>query len=545
MIDLPSLPQALRLASRRLLSVGHTRWRRPKVDPESRPRTMQALTNLPDIAQEPVAKRVLIDGMFDNPNYWARLELARRALGLRKVESHGITSLHTRPLVLRNFEALGINSTRCWDIEILKTWRGDAAARAAIRQIKRPEDVLDLQLPFGFPAAYVYDSILKRQKKAVVDPKDPQVVDFVFEAFRSLHTADRLLDEIKPDLLLMSHHISFSYGSLCWVALQRGIDVIILYSFYGKLRFFRARTPEDLWNYLDRPTKADMDEVDPALAAELEAAGRHYMETRLGGAIKDIGAVYAYSRQPRQGLNKQLVCDRFGWDPSLPIVAVYCGNWFDNIHGLGMSHFRDLYEWLTATLNVASTTRHCNWLIRGHPCDEWFGGIRLHELLPDIGTSHIVEAPGDWNAADVLEIADAVISYHSTASIEFAHLGKPALVADRGWYHDLGFVVWPKSREEYLAKLASPWWDEVDRDRVKHRAWLFAGWFYGAPEAQSLWLDDSGRDELYLHLASVTTNFLDRLDHETVKIQKWHASGARALNTYTVLQGAGSGTASS
>ena len=50
----------------------------------------------------------------------------------------------------------------------------------------------------------------------------------------------------------------------------------------------------------------------------------------------------------------------------------------------------------------------------------------------------------------VIEKSDGLVTYHGTSAIEFAAMGKPVMVTDKGWYHDCGFVKFPKSKKEYL-----------------------------------------------------------------------------------------------
>ena len=154
----------------------------------------------------------------------------------------------------------------------------------------------------------------------------------------------------------------------------------------------------------------------------MRVIGADYMRRRIEGTLTDIGSVYAYQRQSRSNLTRESVATRFGWDPAKPIIAIYTGNWFDNIHGCGMSHFRDLLDWLEATLKAVETNTQANWLLRGHPCDEWFQGVRLNDVMPPLATAHVRRAPDEWNGADVLNVADGVVSYHSTAGLEYGAL---------------------------------------------------------------------------------------------------------------------------
>jgi hypothetical protein len=416
----------------------------------------------------------------------------------------------------------------------LRILEADGEAQAALSQIKQPEDILDLDMPFGFPASLIYDELLKRQRRAVVNIRHRHFRMHLIEAFRSLYAAEGLVDRVRPSLVVLSHHINFSFGSVAWAAIRRNIPVIVLYGYHGSLRFFRPRTAADLFDFMDRPIAEELDQLDPMKAEELRAAGASYMKTRLNGRTSDIGALYAFGRQPVTGLTRDKLAAHFNWDPTNPIVAVYTGNWFDNVHGCGMTHFRDLMDWLKATLHVATANNHCNWLLRGHPCDEWFQSVRLRELVPESDSGHVGLAPESWNGSEVLGAADAVVSYHSTASLEYACAGKPALIADRGWYHDCGFALWPKSREEYLGLLASSWWERVDREKIKARAELFSGWFFSRVEKDTIWLDDSLRDELYQHIVGLPAEQGDAIGREVLRIRDWFQSGTRHLHTYTV-----------
>ena len=72
---------------------------------------------------------------------------------------------------------------------------------------------------------------------------------------RNLLAAAMVLDTARPDLLVMSHHIGFSFGGLFWMALQRGIPAIALYGHHNGLRFFRPRGIEEYFDFMHYPSR--------------------------------------------------------------------------------------------------------------------------------------------------------------------------------------------------------------------------------------------------------------------------------------------------
>jgi hypothetical protein len=209
--------------------------------------------------------------------------------------------------------------------------------------------------------------------------------------------------------------------------------------------------------------------------------------------------VYAFQRSHQQ-IARAEICRRFGWNPATPIVAFYASNWFDWPHQLGMTEFRDFLDWTEASFAAARGNDRVNWLFKPHPAEEWFGGTTLAEILARFDNPrHIGISDKQWNNTAVMHAVDALVTYHGTAGVEFAALGKPVLVPDRGKYDDCGFIRLARSREDYLDLLATDWWTGMDLDEARRRAEIFAGWWFCAPDWQEGFVlpDDSRQDALY------------------------------------------------
>ena len=481
-------------------------------------------------------RRVLVDGMWDNPNYWTRYALLRGALGLAGAEEHGLLGAWNRKRVTASFEGLGIATLRDFRIRPADRRRQMARARAMAAGIASADDAMALSWPEDFPAEIAYDAIIRRQRRGDVDPSDPMLADHIAEGLACIAAAGALLDDAGYDLLVLSHAINFDFGALAWCAQRRGIDVVIAYGNYGSNRFLRIDGPDALDDFSNVPDRARFDGVGAAAMTLLREKGRALMADRLGGATDDIGAVYAFQKTTG-GLERARVVTELGLDPDKPVICVYASNWFDFPHGAPMVHFRDFRDWIDATLAVAARTPQVNWLFRPHPCDTWYGAVNgptLADLVAATAAPHVHLVPATWNGAELMGAIDGGITYFGTVAVELATAGKPALLADRGWYGHLGFARLPASREDYLSLLASDWWRDMDLADCRARAEAFAGWWFAMPD----WLapirlrDDSNQETIWQTLTAWLGADGAALEVEIATIAAWMQSGERHLNVY-------------
>ena len=492
------------------------------------------LRELADTGQ-PYSGTILVEGTWDNPNFWLRYSLVRAALGLSSGREVGVLGPHNAKKCARSFANIGIGESAYIDKAMGDVSKARAKARELLNTTSTPQDILDWNLPYDLPNdVTLYDGILKRQRAALVDLNDPLLEDYVTEALATFDAAANLLDQYEPSLVLLSHASNFFSAAMAVIASQRNIPVVLLFGQYSILRFAKITQLSDIYNFVDCPVSEEIDLLSPDQADHLAAKGRSYLEKRFSGTLDDIGSIYAYKRRQTK-VTRQQMAETFGWDPQKPIVGVYASNWFDFPHTFGMRNFRDYLDWLNVTLDSARQTQDVNWLFKSHPCDEWYGGITLKDLMAQEQMDHIQQIPTDWNGADLIQGLDALVTVHSTAGVEFAASGKPVLAADRGWYHDCGFVKWSKTRNEYIANLLSgQWWKDLTLDTTTRRAQIFAGWNFGLTGWQEKLLleDDSKRDELYYSIPLMLDDNPNAVTREIATIKKWFESPARTYHTF-------------
>lgn len=536
----PRTLKALRRAVNVLRSMDPARRQKERAAMTVRLRALAALDRFSrqdsEKGLQPVAN-VLIDGTWDNPNYWFRYSLFRRSLGLSASLETGLIGKYSRGKVRTSLNVIGIDKFVDFASEAVPTKAHRARARSLLSNAEKPDDLLHVQYPHGFPSEIVFDGILKRQREATVNLADPQLSDYVAEVLGYLDAANNILDRGRFDLVVLSHSHDYTCGSIAWAAICRGIPVVVLCGDYGASRFLHLRHREDLFAFPGRPTIEELIEMPQEIQNRIRSVGAAHLHARVTGRTDDLGSVYAYQRRS-EAISKAMLCKRFGWAEEMPIIGVYNSNWFDYPHGGGLHYFRDYLDWIEQTLKVAKSVDSVNWLFKAHPCDDWYNvqGISLEDLVGNIALPHIQVADKSWNGQDLIEALDGIVTCQGTIGIEAAAQRTPVLVSHTGWYGHAGFVVNPDNREGYLATLRSKWWDMKGAElKIKQeKAEYFAGWVFCIPSWHGTYVmkDDSHQEAIYPDVPAFIDNNQPALQQEVSEIRNWFFSNHKYFQIF-------------
>lgn len=483
-----------------------------------------------------LAGTVLLDGTWDNPNYWFRVALMRRALGLAESRVVGLVGAFSRREVAASFARLTDGSTLDFHALSRIEKRHRAAASALLAPMRSAADLLAAKLPNDLPGEIFYDGVLKRQRRGTADLDDPLLVDHAAEQLACIEAAARVFDETKPELVLLTHGFNFSYGALAWEAVRRGVPVVLMYGDFGTTRFVRPFVRDDLFVFPSRPNAAELAALSPAARADLVRVGREQLELRRSGRTNDLGARYAYAAGS-QALTRAEICARFGWDPALPVIGLYASNPFDYPHCTGMYHFRDFVEWNRETVAAAARNVRANFIAKPHPIDRRYGlryGEGLADAVDETGAANVRLAEESWKGADLMRCLDGAVTHHGSVGFEAAALGIPVMTTDHAWYDEIGFVARPASKADYLAKLESEWWRPWPRDAAMEGAHLAAGLYYGVPDWQGDYVlrDDSDQGLIYGDLEDFLARNADAIARETALIRDWYRAGHPFFHMY-------------
>lgn len=478
-------------------------------------------------------ERVLIDGMWYNPNYWFRFGLLKSALGLSNAKLYGVYGKYNKGKTSKIFNHFRINQTYMFFPKYSEYYKAHQLAKEIITNTHHVDDILEWKLPNNFPAEIVYDGMQVRQRSAYVNISDKKNIDYLTEAIASIYVAERIIDAVKPELLLMSHAIQFSYGSLVWSAILRGIPVIVMYGDHGVFRFWKIRNKKERRMSEDSPTINDIKSLNSSKKTELKKIGEKYIRDRINGKAEDLGSYYAYTHASGD-IDRDAILERYNWDADKPIVCIYAHCWFDYPHGATMEVFRDFHDWIITTYENVANIENINWLFKSHPSDQYYGGITLNEIVSSEKYKHIKIVPISWNNASVMKSIDAVVTHQSTIGMEAACIGLPVLTAERVWYSDAEFVRSASTKEEYLALLRTRWWESTCLETAKNNALIFVGWRFGMPDWQNglIMEDDSKIDDLYVSINKFLRDESQVIYKEIKCMNEWYFSKEQHYQIY-------------
>ena len=96
-----------------------------------------------------------------------------------------------------------------------------ANADVLTQKIASKNDLIRINLPYLIPGAYLYDMILKIQRKATVDIKDKKLKEYIYKFLCWIKFSEDLLNKCNPDIVILSHSISYQCTPLAWIAAKR------------------------------------------------------------------------------------------------------------------------------------------------------------------------------------------------------------------------------------------------------------------------------------------------------------------------------------
>ncbi|OUU22495.1 MAG: hypothetical protein CBB97_15085 [Candidatus Endolissoclinum sp. TMED37] len=479
-------------------------------------------------------KKCLIDATFDSPNYWFRYAILRSALNEPYFE-YAIMSKFNKYKIKNTLKNFGIKKIFFIGLTKKIEEKYIISAKNIISKLSIPDDLLRIKLPYDAPAEDLYDSLLKFQRKGSLNVKDKFLTKHIAQYLKDLDISNNIIDSLKPDLAILSHTASgrVNNGALTWHLTRKGIPIIVPHGSFGHFSHYKIFSYEDHFDHVNKPSSMDLLEKG-SRTEKLKKLGAEYIKRRLSGEAKDLAAELAFSQNTLR-INKQKLCSSYKWDSQKPIVGVFSSVWFDNPHTLGMKQFIDFNEWLMFTYNAACENKKINWIFKPHPAEEWYGGAKMKDLFPENLPNHIKIADREWNGEDFRNLLDAAVTLHGTTGIEMTSTGKPVLVATKGWYGDLGFVVLKDTKESYKAALKSLWWIEEDKKKNKELSDIFAGYYFCVPkEENSVFLpNDSDQTKLFKIHADLLKNHRNLIESEIKMMRKWIYSD---LNHYHVFK---------
>lgn len=475
----------------------------------------------------------LIDGMWWNPNHWLRYTMFRAGLGLARSDEIGLLGRHSKEKSKGAFEAIGVNKFINFDEFSYDTNNAERAAKEIVNNTKSWEEFFELELPFGFPPEIVFDGLLKRQKSASVNLQSAAIVKHLTEAIACLYKAEIILNSYKPKLLVLSHSVNFSFGSLAWQAIRLGIPAVVVYGEYGSLRFWKIQENNDVYMRSNFLSEQQLEGLTEQQRQNLTNAGGKYLTERTKAQTIDIGAKEAFGDHCTHITREEVKAD-FNWANKKPIIAVFGMSGIDYPHLYGKMPYFGPVDWILDTIKTATEVETVNWLIRPHPLEKLRAKDGLKDYIPKNLPANIRVCIDGWNGNDIMKCVDGLITMYGTSGLEYAAQGMPVLSVGPGWYGESGISLNAKDQTEYRGFLRCRWWEKLNLEQTKYRAEILSGWHFCQPAWKAGYRlgDDFSQSDLYLTMPDLIENKAEQIRIEISRIRSWWASQEAGYHSY-------------
>ena len=343
----------------------------------------------------------------------------------------------------------------------------DAAAREILAERSSLTDVRDLTFHGAPIGRNVLATVSRALHEGAVDLRDGRVREKLAELLpRTLEAtiaAERLLDDVQPELVLFLERNYAAEAPLSDVALVRGINVVQYVS-----------GPQDDTLVFKRFTRETRREHPRSLSDESWKAVRAMPWTPEREAeldeefAKRYGNAWALTRRMQSWTSdrsRDEVMAALGLDPSKKTAVLYSHILWDANMFYGEDLFADQEEWFVETIRAAAANPHVNWIVKLHPANVWKlkrEGIEdardeetaireaVGELPPHVA---VVRPDSELSTRSIFGVTDYGITIRGSVGFELPCFGVPVVTAGTGFYSGRGFTIDSASADEYLARL--------------------------------------------------------------------------------------------
>jgi hypothetical protein len=331
-------------------------------------------------------------------------------------------------------------------------------ADAAVANCGRSK-LIDFQyrgMPIG---EYVIPSVLRSLHSGDIgaDPADIETLrGFVSSAIMAADLAEALLDQEKPEVVVLTNGLFFEERILLEASQRRGLRVFAYERGIPTNTIITAVNrpvlPFDVSPQWDRRLNRPLSDTEDA---DLD----RMMERRLQG---DVGVQRIW---PDMASTERRIFETLGLDTDKSLSVLFTNVIWDTAVYRRDIGFDGMFEWLARTISTFSSLDDQQLVIRVHPAE-----VRLpleetrdrtdtyvRKNFPVLPTNVKLIGPSDSvNSYELIMASDRVLTYASTIGLEAALLSRTVLVSGDVHYRGRGFTIDVDSPEHLKEVLSNP-----------------------------------------------------------------------------------------
>jgi capsular polysaccharide biosynthesis protein len=288
--------------------------------------------------------------------------------------------------------------------------------------------------------------------------REPHGIDvlrrYFAAALMSRLALERLLSQTQYVSATLNHGIYVPQGIVGAVARRHHVRIATWIVAYRKRSFIFSHGDTYHHTLMDEPVSnwEDMDWDE-----ETEADLMQYLKSRWTGAEDWI----TFAKAPETALDA--ISRETGIDFSKPSIGLLTNVMWDAQLHYPQNAFRDMWEWLVATIKYFRQRPDLQLIIRVHPA-ELRGHVQSRQPVADEIRREFGELPPNIflippdspvSTYAVMLQCDSVLIFGTKTGVELASLGVPVIVAGEAWIRNKGITIDATAPEHYQELLES------------------------------------------------------------------------------------------
>ncbi|MFA5292223.1 MAG: hypothetical protein WC496_04220 [Phycisphaerae bacterium] len=331
-------------------------------------------------------------------------------------------------------------------------------------QINKAEEIVDsikFEDYFGFEylgvdiGKHVYSSVLRYLLKGSIgnDNFTKSICrEYMKSAIIMAQISKKIIEELRPDSVVMHHGIYCTTGIFAEYAKKQGIHIVVFTPAYRKNTY--------LFSHNDTYHRTLQDEsIDNWENLSFSEQHRKmldgYLDSRRWGSQDFI----SYHPNPLE--SKLKIIKELGLNVSKKTVGLFTNLSWDGQVVFHDTAFSSMVEWIMETISFFIKRPDLQLVIRIHPAEvkstvetqqKLYPLIR--DKFPDLPDNiKVVDSRSDISTYTLSELVSTALVYTTKVGLEFAIKGIPVIVGGEAFYRGKGFTYDADSKAEYFSLL--------------------------------------------------------------------------------------------
>lgn len=299
----------------------------------------------------------------------------------------------------------------------------------------------------------IYDTYLIKNSVATIEKIDFKLIKYIIQCISRHLEIKNILQSKNYKAVLVSHQVGIKSGVMLRVALRYGLEGY-LGNGYHQASFQCFRKVNEVYEYRNKPTKEDIEEIINKLGTDLEEKFLKNSREAIAGE-KNRDGLNAFSKKNNYYTDRAIFNKEYKIDPTKKNIFVMLHAFNDYPH----SHFRwmifkDYYDWFFQTLEFAKKQDNVNWIFKQHPSIKYYPmkNINMKKLFTNCADNiYYIDEDKQIDTRSLVYCADVVITCLGSAGFELPAMGAiPAITAGDNFYTGLDFAIEPINKKEYF-----------------------------------------------------------------------------------------------